>query len=288
MTQTQYFGIDVSEYQGGIDWKKVKASGRSFAILRCGYGRYADQLDRRFEQNYKNARAAGIHVGAYLFSYAQTTAQAREEAENCLRLIRGKTFEYPVVYDVETAAQRKLGKEKLSAIVRAFCETMEQNGYYVSVYASLDFLQNALTTAVTSRYDVWLAQWATKPTYTGAYGMWQYSATGTVSGIRGAVDLDVAYKNYPLIMRRNGLNGFPKEARERNRTQAGDAVTLTGEPLYSSAHTHYPSGKANGTYYLYDAEAVDGRYRVTNKPSLVGRKPAMWFVSGWIDASVLE
>ena len=269
------------------DWKKVRAAGRSFAILRCGYGRYADQLDRRFEQNYKNAKAAGVHVGAYLFSYAQTAEQAREEAENCLRFIRGKTFEYPIVYDVETAAQRKLGKEKLSAIVHAFCETMEKNGYYASVYASLDFLRNALTTDVTSRYDVWLAQWASKPTYTGAFGMWQYSATGTVSGIRGAVDMDVAYKNYPLIMRRNGLNGFPAEPKIRGM-QAGDAVKLSHEPLYSSARTRYPSGRANGTYYLYDAETVDGRYRVTNKPGSVGRKPAAWFVSGWIDASALE
>ena len=288
MAQSQYFGIDVSEYQSDIDWQKVKSAGRSFAILRCGYGRYADQIDRRFEQNYKNAKAAGVHVGAYLFSYAQTTDQAREEAENCLRFLRGKTFEYPIVYDVETAAQRKLGKEKLSAVVRTFCETMEKNGYYVSVYASLDFLQGALTTDVTSRFDVWLAQWASKPTYTGAYGMWQYSATGTVSGIRGAVDLDVAYKNYPLIMSRNGLNGFAAEPRSVRPIQAGDPVLLTDEPLYASARTRYPSGKANGTYYLYDAEIVDGRYRVTNKLSLVGRKPAMWFVSGWIDASVLE
>lgn len=285
---TQYFGIDVSEYQGEIDWKKVKAAGRSFAILRCGYGRFADQIDRRFEQNYRNAKAAGVHVGAYLFSYAVTTQQAREEAENCLRFLRGKTFEYPVVYDVETAAQRKLGKEKLSAIVRTFCDTLEKHGYYVSVYANLDFLRNALTTEVTSRYDVWLAQWASKPTYTGAFGMWQYAATGTVSGIRGAVDLDVAYKDYPRIMRRNGLNGFPAEARSRSLPQAGEALKLTDEPLYTSARTPYPSGKANGTYYLYDAEAVDGRYRVTNKPANVGRRPALWFVSGWIDASALE
>lgn len=287
MTQTQFFGIDVSEYQSEIDWQKVKAEGKSFAILRCGYGRYADQIDRRFEQNYKKAKAAGVHVGAYLFSYARTTDQAREEAENCLRFLRGKTFEYPIVYDVETAAQRALGKEKLSAVVRTFCEILEQNGYYVSIYASLDFLRNALSTAVTSRYDVWLAQWASKPTYAGAFGMWQYSATGTVNGIRGAVDLDVAYKNYPLIMRRNGLNGFRKETRDR-QPQAGDAVTLTNEPLYASARTRSPSGKLNGTYFLYDGKAVDGRCRVTNKAGSVGRRPAIWFVTGWIDVSTLE
>lgn len=285
---TQYFGIDVSEYQGAIDWQKVKTAGKSFAILRCGYGRYADQIDKRFEQNYKNAKAASVHVGAYLFSYAQTTAQAREEAEHCLRLIRGKQFEYPIVYDVETAAQRKLGKEKLSAIVRTFCEMLEAHGYYVSIYANLDFLRNALTTEVTSRYDVWLAQWAPKPTYKGAYGMWQYSSTGAVAGIRGMVDLDAAYKNYPLIMRRNGLNGFTAETRSREEPHAGDAVKLTDAPLYTSARTRFSSGRVSGTYYLYDGKAVDGRYRVTNRYANVGRKPAVWFVSGWIDASALE
>ncbi len=284
---TQYFGIDVSEYQGQIDWQKVREAGKSFAIVRCGYGRYADQIDRRFEQNYRNAKAAGVHVGTYLFSYARTTDQAREEAENCLKLIRGKTFEYPVFYDVETTAQRKLGKEKLSEIVRTFCSTLEEHGYYAGLYSNPDFLKNALTPQVAARYDVWLAQWASKPTYSGAFGMWQYSATGTVCGIRGAVDMDVAYKNYPLIMRRNGLNGFAAEPRSRSPL-AGDPVTLADTPLYSSAHTPYPSGKVSGTYYLYDAKAAEGRMRITNKPGNVGRKPAAWFVTGWIDMSAPE
>ena len=284
---TQYYGIDVSEYQGQIDWEKVCAAGKDFAILRCGYGRYADQIDRCFEQNYRNAKKAGVNVGAYLFSYARTTDQAREEAENCLRFIRGKTFEYPIFYDVETAAQRKLGKEKLSDIVRTFCTALEENGYYAGLYSNPDFLYNALTPEIVRRFDLWLAQWASKPTYTGAYGMWQYSATGTVSGIRGAVDLDTAYKNYPHIMRSKGLNGFVAKSRS-STPDAGDAVTLTNEPLYASAGTAFPSGKVNGTYYLYDGQTVDGRYRITNRPGSVGRKPAMLYVTGWIDASALE
>ncbi|MBQ7542541.1 MAG: glycoside hydrolase family 25 protein [Clostridia bacterium] len=282
------FGIDVSEYQSEIDWEKVKAAGKTFAILRCGYGRYESQIDRRFLENYKNAKAAGVHVGAYLFSYAVTPEQAREEAHNCLALIRGKRFEYPIVYDVETAAQRKLGKEKLSANVQAFCETMEQNGCYVSLYSNLDFLRNVLTTAVTSRYDIWLAQWASKPTYTGAFGMWQYSATGRVNGIRGAVDLDAAYKDYPAIMRRNGLNGFPAVSRRSTEPYVGMALELADTPLYVSSDTPYASGRLNGTYYLYDTQTVNGRCRVTDRRGFAGIRPAALFVTGWIDASVLE
>lgn len=282
------YGIDVSEYQSQIDWKQVRDAGKRFAILRCGYGRYSSQIDRMFRQNYEQAKAAGMHLGAYLFSYAQTPEQAREEAENCLHLIRGKQFEYPIVYDVETASQRKLGRDKLSDVVRSFCNTMEERDYYVSIYANLDFLKNALTSEVTSRYDVWLAQWASEPAYTGAFGMWQYSATGRVPGIRGPVDLDRAYKDYPAIMRRKGLNGFEAQAARASELYIGMPIELHGTPLYATPQTPYPSGELDGTYYLYDTQPAGGRYRVTNRRGWAGIRPAVLFVTGWIDASVLE
>ncbi|MCR5485781.1 MAG: glycoside hydrolase family 25 protein [Clostridiales bacterium] len=207
-----YTGIDVSEYQGTIDWKKIKNDGKDFAIIRCGYGRFPDQIDSKFEENYREAKKAGINVGTYLFSYATSVQQAQAEAKNMLGFIKGKQFEYPVVYDVETNAHKKLGKKALSENVRAFCETVEDAGYYVSIYANLDFLNNFLEKSVTQRYDIWLAQWAKKPTYKGKYGMWQYSASGRLPGTSTAVDLDMAYKDYPSIMRKNGLNGFKKES----------------------------------------------------------------------------
>ena len=283
-----HYGIDVSEYQSQIDWKQVRDAGKSFAILRCGYGRFGSQIDRRFRQNYEGATKAGVDVGAYLFSYALTQEQAREEAENCLNLIHGKRFAYPIVYDVETAAQRKLGRDKLSAVVRSFCSTMEERGYYVSIYANLDFLKHALTSDITSRYDVWLAQWASKPTYTGAFGMWQYSASGRVNGIRGPVDLDAAYKDYPAIMRRNGLNGFSASSARETQVYPGMPVELADAPLYATPQTPYPSGRLSGTYYLYDTQSAGGRYRVTNRRGFAAIRPAALFVTGWIDASVLE
>lgn len=285
----EYRGIDVSEYQSAIDWVKVKAAGKDFAILRCGYGRSRDQKDARFEENYTNAKKAGVRVGAYHFSYAVTPEQAREEAENCMAFIEGKQFEYPIVYDVETPAQKKLGKEKLSAVVQAFCEVLEENGYYVSVYANLDFLNNCLNKSIPERYDIWLAQWASKPTYSGGFGMWQYAANGTVDGIRGAVDLDVACKDYPAIMRAKGLNGFKADssmpAANAPALYTGKEIYLHQTKLYTSSTTKYASGRICGTYYLYSVPAANGRYRITNKPSKVGKKPTWLYVTGWIDGS---
>lgn len=287
----EYRGIDVSEYQSEINWEQVKAAGKSFAILRCGYGRYADQKDKRFEQNYRNAKQAGVAVGAYLFSYAVTVQQAKEEAQNCLNLIKGKQFEYPIIYDVETPAQQRLGKKALSEIVTAFCSVLEANGYYVGVYANLNFLQNYLTEEIPKKYDIWLAQWAAKPTWNGPFGMWQYSATGKVGGINGSVDLDVAYKDYPAIMRKNGLNGFAKQENptpSRPTIYAGKEIYLSQTKLYSSSTTRFASGRINGTYYVYSTPAVNGRYRITNKPNKVGRTPVWLNVTGWIDAGEIE
>lgn len=201
-------GIDVSVHQGNIDWNAVKASGVDFAILRCGYGRTVGQKDGKFETNYAKAKASGVPVGAYHYSYAKTVAQAQAEARYCLSLIKGKTFEYPIYFDIEDSSQKNLGKQRISDMIRAFCKIVEEAGYYVGVYANLDWLKNRIDDDCKSRYDVWLAQWSSAPTYAGTYGMWQYSDTGRVNGIKGNVDMDVSYKDYPSIIKKAGLNGY--------------------------------------------------------------------------------
>ena len=100
-----YKGIDVSQHQGNIDFGKVKAAGYDFVIIRAGYGKYASQKDPYFEQNYAGAKAAGLNVGAYWYSYADSTANAKLEAEACLQVIKGKTFEYPIYFDLEERSQ---------------------------------------------------------------------------------------------------------------------------------------------------------------------------------------
>lgn len=205
-------GIDVSKYQGNIDWAKVKAAGVQFAMLRGGYGRYDSQKDTKFEQNYKGAKAAGVPVGAYHYSYAKTVEQAKQEAQICLGWLKGKQFEYPIAFDIEDPSQHNLGKAALTAITNAFCETVEKAGYYVCIYASKHWLDTKLDMNALKRYDVWVAQWTSKCTYNGAYGIWQNNDIGKVNGINGRVDTDIAYKDYPQIIKAAGLNGYTKSA----------------------------------------------------------------------------
>lgn len=212
---TKIKGIDVSQWQGRIDWEKVKADGIEFAILRAGYGRVSTQKDPYFEDNYKAAKAAGIKIGAYHYSYAKTVADAKQEAKTFLAWLKGKQFEYPVCFDIEDECQKNLSIKTCSDITRAFCEEVEKAGYYVAVYSFKSFLESKLDADIRSRYDIWVAHTGVSETsYKGQFGMWQYSHKGTVSGITGDVDLNYAYKDYPAIMKANGLNGFKTAAKQ--------------------------------------------------------------------------
>jgi lyzozyme M1 (1,4-beta-N-acetylmuramidase) len=203
-------GIDVSVHNGNIDWQKVKSSGIDFAIIRAGYGRELSQKDARFEGNYRNAKAAGIPIGAYWYSYAMSEDEARLEADVFLSIIKGKQFEFPVYFDVEEKRQFDLGKEKVSAIMRAFLEKVEAAGYFVGLYGSASSLTTHTADDIKSRYTIWLAHWVNQTNYSGAYALWQYSDKGSVSGINGNVDLDTCNTDFPKIIKENRLNGFGK------------------------------------------------------------------------------
>lgn len=203
-------GIDVSTHNGNIDWKKVKSSGIDFAILRAGYGRELSQKDARFEENYKNAKAVGIPVGAYWYSYAMSEDEARLEADVFLSIIKGKQFEFPVYFDVEEKKQFDLGKEKVSAIMRAFLKKVESAGYFVGLYGSASSLTTHTADDIKNRYTIWLAHWVEKTNYSGAYVLWQYSDKGSVNGISGNVDLDICTTDFPAIIKAKRLNGFGK------------------------------------------------------------------------------
>lgn len=188
-------GIDVSKWQGTIDWLKVKNSGVTFAILRIGYGRYDNQKDSQFERNYEQARNNGISVGAYLYSYAKSVEQAREEADCVINWLNGRHLDLPVYYDIEDKSQNDLSKSVLTSMCEAFCEKIESAGYWAGVYSSKYFLTNKLNYSILEKkYTIWVAQFNTKNTYTGKYDMWQYSSTGSVQGISGNVDLDYLYR----------------------------------------------------------------------------------------------
>lgn len=190
------FGIDVSSWQGVIAWNRVKNDRSSgFAMLRAACGL---EPDTRFGENYRGARAAGIPVGAYLYSIALDEAEAEAEAELLLSLVKGKELSYPLALDIEEEQQVKLGADKCSAIITAFCGRLEQAGRYVCLYSYEDFLLNCVTEDVRRKYDLWVADVGGTPRLSG--GMRQYSFSGAVPGISGRVDLDEAYKDYPSII----------------------------------------------------------------------------------------
>ena len=280
-------GIDVSKHQGAIDWQKVKNSGIDFAILRAGYGKYDGQTDERFEENYINAKKAGIKIGAYHYSYAKSVEDAKKEAEVFLKWIDGKRFEYPVAFDVEEKSQSDKGKQFVSDIIRAFCGIVEKAGYYVCVYANKYWLDNFIDEECKRKYDTWLAQWSEKATYDGNYGIWQYSSQGNIDGISGRVDLDESYKDYYSIIKANGLNGFSKSAPANNNKSYPPRmmISLSDTPLYVSATAKTPATRKSGTFYIYDGIEINGRYRITSSPSKAEKKPIGENVTGFINKS---
>ncbi len=207
-------GIDVSRWQGKIDWEKVKKDGIEFVMI--GVGRYQNGVgipDTQFDYNMKNAIAQGIHVGVYLYSEATTEEAARAEADFVLDQIDGYKISYPVAFDIEDDVHRALTTKKRTDITIAFLEVIEEAGYYPMIYASQSWLQTQMDLTRLTKYDKWVARWADtvefKPT-----SMWQYSSTGTVKGITGAVDLDYSYTDYSKII-------TPRTKAEKRRTVAG-------------------------------------------------------------------
>lgn len=241
-------GIDVSKWQGNIDWKKVKATGVDFAMIRLGYGSADGKscgVDGYFEKNVANAIAAGVDIGCYFYSYALSVDAAKREAEYVIGVLskyKG-VFTYPVAFDLEDSSQAGLGKTVLTNMVIAFGDAIEKAGFYCSLYSNLNWLKNYLDDSRLTRFDHWLAQWAAKPTYTGAFGMWQSSSTGKVNGISGNVDTDIAYKDYPSIIRSNKLNGFTNAEQKpvspvkpdpvaESSVKEGDVVSIAKNAVY--------------------------------------------------------
>lgn len=210
-------GIDVSFAQSTIDWKKVKACGEvDFAIIRAGFGRDADQEDSQFKNNYVGCKMNNIPVGVYWYSYAESVEDAKREAKACLEVIKGKQFEFPIYFDIEEQFQFSQGKDFCTAITKAFLEVIEGAGYYGGIYCSSHFLKNYIDKQLRETKTVWVAAYTgdinVKPDYNEQYGMWQYSSKGTIYGIKGNVDMDICYSDYPSKIKSKGLNGFTAKA----------------------------------------------------------------------------
>lgn len=194
-------GIDVSKWNGEIDWDKAKNAGVEFAIIRAGYrGSKSGSLveDPYFHTNMKGAAASGIPVGVYFFTQAVNEVEAVEEASAVLQLVKEYQMTYPIYIDSEGAGgdgrADGLDAETRTLVCEAFCRTVSNAGYQAGVYASRNWLNHNLYTDRLEQYQTWLAEYRSVPLYQGYYQMWQYTSKGKIDGIKGNVDINIRYE----------------------------------------------------------------------------------------------
>ena len=238
-----YNGIDVSKYNGDINWDKVKKDGVDFVIVRVGYRGYGKSgtlcTDPNYKANIEGALAAGIKVGVYYFTEALTTDEAREEAEFCISKIKDYNITLPVAIDYEYPTDgknpigrmynAKLTKAEATANVKAFCAAVKKAGYTPLVYANKSDLSSLINgKTIGNTYKVWLANYTTKTTYANSYEYWQYTSSGKVNGITGKVDCNFWYT---------------KKSIDTAETTSSPVITPTNTPKPTAAPTVKPTAK---------------------------------------------
>lgn len=212
------FGIDISAWQepGKINYDLL-AEEIQFAILRAGFTGHGTgssyHEDQYFNRHYEEFSKRGIPLGAYWYSCADMVEEGIAEAKACLKAVQNKQLAYPIFFDTEdNFYQRKASPAALTDATIAFCQTIEEAGYYVGIYASADWFKNELQLDRLTAYDKWVANWqVTKPNFEGPYGLWQFTSSIQLSGYAGRLDGNYAYKDYPAIMKVHGLNRYSKE-----------------------------------------------------------------------------
>lgn len=205
-------GIDISHWQGDIDFKRVKEAGIDFVIIKAGGSDGKTKKyykDKMFETYYKSAKDNGLKVGCYF--YAGKDCNTSDEAFSCATyfesIIDGKQFDYPVFIDFEESpASKKIGNTEAC---RVFCKYMESAGYFVGIYASdISGFKERLNNNLLIEFCHWVARYGKSPQYVQAFGIWQFTSKGSVSGIKGNVDLDISYIDYASIIKKKGFNGY--------------------------------------------------------------------------------
>lgn len=213
MSNTKH-GIDVSSWQGDIDWGVAK-NNIDFAIIRAGYGK--NNIDNKAEQNVKGCENNGIPFGLYWFSYAYTVEMARKEAQYLLQFVKGHTPLFPLYFDFEYDSVEYAKKQGVAItnkllcdMATAFCEELEGAGYYAGIYANNDYVKRMFGEDIFKTYDLWYAHWdISEPGR--SVNLWQNSSTGKINGISGNVDTNVAFIDFPALIKERGLNGYSPE-----------------------------------------------------------------------------
>ena len=206
------YGIDISHWNGVINWQEIKSAGIDFVIIKAGS---TNGKDSAFEQNYASAKAAGLDVGCYFYTYAKTVEEINADADSFMNMIAGKKFEYPVYLDIEDPSQEALGEALLTEMCITFIEKLQLNGYFGAIYANNNWLVNLLNTqTITTYFDVWLARWTLSgeanwgSSFGTRMGLWQYSCTGKIGSHSCDFDMNVAFKDYPSLIKELGYNGY--------------------------------------------------------------------------------
>lgn len=255
-------GLDLSAWQSGLSLSAVKAAGWDFAILRGGYTGYganrSKNKDTAFEKFYAEAKRIGLPVGCYYYSCANTKQGGIDEANFLYdTALKGKQFEFPIYIDVEDTHWQESDKKGVTDAIIGFCDTLENKGYFVGVYASLYWFNVMIDTQRLSGYTKWVAAWMdSKPSFRyNAFDIWQNSSSGYVAGTR--VDTNFAYRDFPSIIKAGGYNGFPK---------SGDQTEPPKKTVDELAHEVIEGKWGNGavrksrlTAAGYDYDAVQNR-----------------------------
>lgn len=225
-----YQGIDVSRWNHQIDvisgeylpldWKLIKDSGFDFVILKIGSTRSGKEPT--FEIDYEGAKSAGLMVGAYYYTYSTDEDGIEKDVSSVLEYLDGKTFEFPIYFDIEDPTLIPLGKERLTELCEIFICSLQENGYYSALYTNNNWLTNLLDTSrILSLFDIWYARYPevdapvwNEEKYGEQLSMWQYTQSGEIEGIEGFFDMNFCYRDYLSIMKKWGLNGFRAEEHE--------------------------------------------------------------------------
>lgn len=282
-------GIDVSYHNGTLDWSTIKAAGVDFAILRAAYRGYGTEgtlvRDAKFAEYMQGAMSQGIPVGAYIYSQAITTAEAVQEANYILNIVRGYSLDLPIVFDYEFAGVKtgrldsawssgKLNKSKMTDIALAFCDTIKNAGYDAMVYANKTFLSKNLDHEVIENagYDVWLAHYTTNTNYTGDYKIWQYTSSGRITGIEGKrFDCNFMYSG--TISMSLKISNIPNQIYKGY--DVSPSVTVTNGGTVLTEGTDYTvsyqnnSGIGTATVNVFGAGIYDGYINLTKTFNIV-------------------
>jgi GH25 family lysozyme M1 (1,4-beta-N-acetylmuramidase) len=270
-----YFGVDISEHNGTVDWAKV-AKKVDFAILRIGWvGNNSNCLDKKFKENYAAAKKAGVKIGAYVYMYSKSTTAAKSGAEWVLAQIKGCSFDMPIYCDMEDSSIAGLGKTTLTSIADTFNQVIKRAGYTAGIYANLDWFTNKLNASIKS-YTTWIAHYTTGTNkYQGAYDMWQNSSKGKVDGVNGNVDTNYLYKEmFTKVVVKPATGSKNTTTTNKTATSSGSVPTFKVGSTYELT-TNVRVRTGAGTNYAQKKRSqltADGQKNALNQTYAVLKK----------------